>query len=866
MQRFLIDHAIANAWCNPQQDNQVVIAAKRLTRNNGELNRVTVMNRQFLLPESGKRYHVYQIGQILPVALGFKPGSGDWEPQRWIKFSDAMVDQKLIANLYTGTGINIPRFSTYYMFTNDRDLIFAVEIDTVVPINFNVDTLYLRLYSNAYYQSSQGDAVADYVVCNGKKITNMQKILDLQAEVNSYRPKIGSISCYVNGIQVEDISPLTAKVYDCVEYVYDSSVKRIVTFDVSSLPTFNSTLDNKHKYLLHYLNSSIDTIEYQDDIDIYIVHTASNGKKSGVYYHRNLESSHRMVTHRDYSIVVDFYDHIATALVDLLALPGFDIRTLKLEVTIRNSGYLRPLIFDNSRIFELYKLSDENIVKAMVGVMSSLQLWRAEVLEANAYTALMRARVPTITLEMVQNAYGYNAMSKIVGDTPSKTTLDSSRQTAPLPLALVENATVYEYDVNGYLLGFHHSVINTNYYATNNDTKLIEALSGKGSHRPDTVFGTDNLPLPEIDNYRVYMCFLNNGVPNENWRDITGSELYTVENNVLKWTNLQIGQFLVVRTDSTFLAYDVDVSSVDGTISLVVTQEEDRGNGYQLYPMNVPRGELDLFMNGRSLIKGLDYIVKFPKIHIVNRTHLIQPASTSVQKVHVRFTGFCKDDLSFEAIDDYGFIQHGYLSNNNRFDIRDDKVLRITVDGATIHREDLLYSEEHDGVSIVNPDNGKPYQVKDVIVPLKQLVDENTYSLRDKSILIDEAVSNYMTVKLPQPSRGDLMAIPSYYPVVSTFFSRIINALQDLEIPTSVVVSGLSDNGVLEVCAPFEHLLEFDPINPANGYDFKFVEAAPHRLNAVINLTLPQYRLLARIVKLYGHDLIDITSYVNFST
>lgn len=84
-----------------------------------------------------------------------------------------------------------------------------------------------------------------------------------------------------------------------------------------------------------------------------------------------------------------------------------------------------------------------------------------------------------------------------------------------------------------------------------------------------------------------------------------------------------------------------------------------------------------------------------------------------------------------DEIDDFGFVEHGFLSNNNRHDIRDDKVLRITLNGSLKDRNDLQFSEGHDGISIVNSLNGQPYQIKDIIVPLKQLVNENTYSLRE---------------------------------------------------------------------------------------------------------------------------------------
>lgn len=865
MQRYLIDHALKNVWCNPQQDNQIIIAAQRLTKLNGELNRFTLMNRQVSLPLQGKRYHVYQIGQLLPVTLGLNPIVNEWEPQRWIKFSDAIATQKVMINLYTAKGINIPRYSSYFMFTNDRDLIFAIEIDSKIKVDLNSERIYTRFYSNAYYETSRADAVEDFMHCNGLKVGTVQHILDIQTQVNNYRTKAGHVSCFVNGFLVNNISPLTAVIGDSIEYVYDSSVKKIVNFTVSDLHSFSSVLDDKYKYLLHYLDTSVDTIEFQDDIDIHVVYTNANGNKQGVYYHRNKVDSHRMVTHRDYSIVVNYFEYVANAMVELLDIAGTDIRSFELELVIRESGFDRPLIYDHSRIFELYKLEDSKIIQAMVGLNSSLPIWTAASLENNAYTYLMRAKVPTVTMSMVQNAYGYNSISKILADTPQKTIMSSGLRSVELPVGLINGSTIYEYDADGSLLGFHQHPLGVDYYCSSNDAVTVEGITGKGSHRPEVIFGTDNIPLPTVDNYRVYSCFLYNGEPNGVWRDITGSDDYTVENNVLIWQNHQYDQVLMVRSDKTFLAYDVELQSVDGTLSFVITEQEDRGDGVITYPLPVPMGELDIFLNGKSLINGLDYIIDFPKVHIVNKNFLNQPAASVTQNVHVRFTGFCSSDLKFDKADDYGFILHGYLSDNNRFDIRDDKVLRITVNGELKTRTDVVFSEEHDGVSITNPENGKPYQIKDIVVPLKGMTDADTYSMRSASIVIDKAVSDYMTLKKPEANRGDLMAIPSKYPVVSTFFSRVINAIKDEEISLAVVNSNLSDNDIINICLPFEPLLKFDPINDDNGYNFTFVQAIPHRFNTAITLTLQQYRLLTRIVKLYGQDRIDVTSYINIS-
>lgn len=864
MYRMLIDHAVKNVWCTPEQDRQLIFAAKRITRDNGELNKFPAMNRQIALPSNSKRYHVFQIGQIYPALLGLTNDDNLWVNESWVKFSDTITANKVLVNLYNINGVQVPRFTSYYMFTTERNLLFAIEIDPKINVDFNQDDIFIRFYSNAYYQSARADAVLDNMYATGSKVQNMQQILDLQHLCSVYKSKAGYVNSYVNGIEVNELSPITIQVGDVAEFVYDSSVKRVVTFTVSDLPTFHSTLDGKYKYLLHYVGGSNDTIEYQDDIDVHVVSVGTDGINRGLYYHRNNADSHRMVTHRDYSVVVDYFDHIANKLNALISDSPLDHREFKLKVTVRNSGYYRPLVQDNNRIFELYKLPDDKILQALTGIDSTVGVWKAENLEASAYTRIMRSRYSGITMSDIQEAYGYNSISKLVADTPSKTTSYSGRQVSTLPYALQSNSTIYEYDASGYLLGQYYHANGAEYSCVNAAATLIEAISGKGTYRPNVLFGTDNLPLPATDNYRVYMCFLNGGIPNNEWRDITGSEQYKVVNGKLVWNNLQYNQYLMVRDDSTFLDYDLSISFVNGVLSFTLSEEENRGAVYTPNKLPVPLGEIDLFLNGKSLINGLDYIVKFPVVYILNKTYLAQPALTQEQKIHVRMTGFCNSDMTMDKVDDYGFVQYGFLSNNNRFDIRDDKVLRITIDGAVKHRTDLLFSEEHDGVSSTDPANGRPYQIKDVIVPLKQLTDANTYTLREKSLTIDKIVSQYMDVKLPQPLRNGLNVIQSKYSLVSPFISRIIDALIDEEIPSVVINSYLSDVDIIAQCKAFETLLKVDPSNPELGIDKRYIRIIPHPNGTVISLSMAQYKFLQRVVKLYLDGLVDISSYVNF--
>ena len=165
MENFLIKHAIDNVWCNPDQDNQLIFKAFRITKDLGVLNRFKLMQREVLLPYSSKYFHVYQIGQLHPRVLGLFTQGPDWVVEQWRSFKDASNILKIIISVYTAKGVMLPLSKCFYMFTKERDLVFAIEIDSRIKTNLDLEDVFFRFYTNAYYQSARSDAEQDFIQC-----------------------------------------------------------------------------------------------------------------------------------------------------------------------------------------------------------------------------------------------------------------------------------------------------------------------------------------------------------------------------------------------------------------------------------------------------------------------------------------------------------------------------------------------------------------------------------------------------------------------------------------------------------------------------------------------------------------------------
>lgn len=846
---YLIDHAKKNVWCTPDQDFQVILAPKRLSPKNGSRNTVRVLWTDITLPNKTDWWFVYQIGEITPELVGL--GS---KQLQWISLMDHCNAQLLIADLYTAKGLQFPRYDSFLLHTPDGNLILAVKRRARIA-DLNVEQPFLRLYSNAYFASKDAADTDNGIEVNGFKVDtadNLSKFLAKWRKVKTYK---GKAYGFVNGYRVQDLNITTVAIGDLVEYVWDSSIKQVVELAVKDLPSFTSTLDKKAKFLLHYPGKqAVETIDYRDDADFFLIKRSTDAVFQGVYYHKNAEDAVRMVTHRDYAIPATYVQDYANQVPAVS-----NLMDLSVIIHIRESGYKRRLVNEAHRIKELYKLGENELIQAMLGTESTVPGWQAASLESSQYPAIMRAPSPdAITRLMVQEAYGYNAISKLIADTPQ--VLPKGERWFKLPYGLQNNSTIYEYDKNGVLLNWYLHISGEQYAPRSAQCYYIEGIVGLGGVELSTVYNEASTTLDPQVSYRFYVCNLWNNEPDGVWTDVTGNaDYYDVVNGTVMWKVDQTKYYTAIKNDTRFLATFLDLDYRDGILRFTVNVNEMRTDGV-VYPgrAELPFGQLDLWVNGRPLIEDLDYYVNWPEICLVNKEYLIPG---KLQRITIRATGFCNRDLTRDKPGDIGFVKYGLLSSNRRFDVRDDKVLRVVADGALRHRNQLSFAEADSGVRLEGLRNGAPYQISEIIVPLQGLTDEDTYSLREKSLAVDKQVSDYLSVKLPEPAQVNPNPIPTLYSVYSPFCSKVIYDLQQKILTTDEVQNTNSDLAVRQLLKGYEWLLAYDPVRRGVP-DPLYVSIHPHNLKTETVLDVYQWRFLRRAIRLYLNDKVDITKFV----
>lgn len=845
MSDYLIDHALKNVWCTPDQDNQVIIKPARISPYAGVFGSWKVLWTSMRLPVAGARFHLFQIGQVHPHVLNLFPSL-----EQWTTLADSSMRNKTICDLYTVDGLQLPRTETWYRVTEERNVIVAIKENKKIPIHFNEDPLYIRVYNNQYFNSQRAHVDQETIYIAGGTLTSTEQLLALQSDFEAHKQLAGGVYCFRNGYKIKEISLLTCQVGDVVEFVHDTSIEKVIDFKLSGLSTFDSVLDTKGKYLLHYAGGLGETIDFYDDLDVFLINGTT---QTGIYYHKNSKDAVRMLTHRDYSVPVSY---VATYLQKHAT--ALDFNNAYLRFHIRKSGYHRPLVNEHHRIKELYKLSDTQIKAALVGMEATAEVWRASELEQSAYLRLMEARARDITREQVVDAYGYNAVVKLLAEPILATEVFNSQLVAPVPYRYQANATAFEYDADGLLVHWANHSNGTLYNCTRPETALVEFVAGLSGPAIDDTYDQSTQTLNPAYDYRYYIALKGTDIREAVWTDVTGdTSKYVLTGNLLSWA-VSATHHTLVRSNQRNLVREYSLTMPDGLLRFNLVQETSVDGQLQDRVLLVPMGELDIVLNGRSLIPNLDYFIDFPTVTICNKAYL---AAEGNQSVLVRYKGLCQADFTHQDANEFGFIQNGRLSVDQQYDLRDDKILRIQVDGRLKLRSSLVFNEDTASFELTHALNGKPYLIKDGIVPLKALTDQDTYAYRARSQAVDQAISNYLTLHLGTANPESLNPISERYTLFSPFLSKLIMDLKDGTLSDPLLKQQYNDSQLRTLIDSYLPLLAVDPIHVDNRPPADFVQIHPHQYSTVVDLDIYQYTLMNRVIRLYAKDLVTLSNH-----
>lgn len=832
MENWLVAHAVRNAWQRPSNDGVLNIAPNRITPTTGVIGFVRDGRAAIPLPGDGW-WHVYTVDK-----LHLNYGNIKIAPDRWKKLSACVNAMSAFMLLYNDRGTSFPLDKARVMKRSSGQLLLALPQSDRYSWLDN-ETLYWRIYAGY-----DGGDYAGLVLPTTVEFWDTPNGTQIQRACDRYRElqaaKKGHVTFWLNGVLTDSPVPSDIATWDDVEIHVDGRVKRVVDFRCGDLSTFQSTLDGKRKYLLHLPKGS-DTWTLNNDVEIHVLR-----ERSGRYYWKHRHLSLRNVTFNDLSIPTERISQLRNSFSNLN-----DIDDLVIRVVIRDDYLRTPVLYNAQHIHDLYRLDDELIVSAMTGVNSTVPEWLAKNLEQADYNRVAAAKFENITRDLCTGAYGYNAVSRYSADTPQKLILDNGVWRCTLPDLLASKSVVYEYDGNGMLLGWSRHAGTTDYRAKNATARIVEAIAGDVADAAHIVDNAPDFTIPDGINVALWLRTLKSGAATNEYTPAVEGTDYTRLDGQIIWTVDRTRRWPTVIYDDVHLLFEQTVNVNQGQIRVPIL---GRSTTEPVRTLWTPMETIEVWLNNHPLVFGIDFVLKWPEIVVVSKAWI---SDGDTNKVTVRARGV----TGVTRVPKTGFVSSGLFSNNNRFDVRDDKVIRVVAGGGLLTRGDVVFREDNTVGTDVVPD-GFPFMVDDPTIPLRTLVSEDTYALRDIARDMDTRTEEYLTTFFPTPPPVNPVPLQSWYHLFSPLLNKL---LWDYKNKNLILVEDDPQNRISttqldRVMVGYIDLLQFDPAYI--GYDKAFVRMHPHALYQVVEVDELGFAFLDRVNARYLNSGVQLNQYL----
>lgn len=911
MKTTLREYALRHIWAEPHQDHQYMVKPNRLTRDLGARQTVNVMWEAINLPQprdESTSYHVYAIGKLPPKFLTLSL------PYRsWVKADEqAHIDQTVI-EVTTDNGMNIPLQHCYLYYSDEHTLLLAIERSTVdlgvfdmvnpygqtitTAVNLDNIGIYVRFYHNAFLQTHRWLNNPASVVLN-----HLSWVIDSESTFSTILASYQSLSptqkkqtvWYLDGWVSNAPTTWNKNLLGRrLGFTIDGTIKKTVMKPLSSLVGFKSIKDYRHDKLLMIDTTNKTEIDYQDDIDFYLVGGTTN-TFIGVRLNRMNPATIRQVTHNSWSINGDEINRLINANPKLT-----DQGDLYLLAVIRQGGNALSMSGRADRLDDLCLLNDDQYQQALAGVNSSVDFWTAAALENAPFNKVLSAKSNEMADQDIEDALGYWTIAKNIVKSqyqiPASKIVDlTSYYAESLYKDTVDHhpLTIWGYNEQGRLISYFtvdqptDQLDLTNSYQ--NGVRTIEVIQGrlartadpKGIY-PDSAVVTD--PLMTVYGCRHYVCNIVGQTLDYDWIDVTDQAyvsytpatdttppIATWNYNLLAAANL----YPCTKVASAVCVWEITFERTDARlkdaveIALTTTDSGFYRNVCGLF------GYVDVFLDGYPLIHGLDYIV--------NKTGTITVLKQIAEHINPTFIvraygyGDPQTNTVYPA-KEIGFVKQGLISKDGVYRPHIDREERVIIGGFL--RPSVAWAEKDPAANPLTEQQvfadpglistaldefgtqvssfsieGKPYAIYDYHPIVDIMTTRPTTPLLQTALKRDQAVSEYLTPRLAEtPTTLEYIAWDRwllYSPILNYYISHwnnpnpLVNGQSDVN--DLMIQDWEDDDQLLLMTKPIVN--RFKHCDPAFGqWSDHYIEVDAVAYEKDYYLTAKQYATIKRL-------------------
>lgn len=831
---LVLREAVSTAWLNPHVDRQYTLKPSQITPDGGASRIYRLPHTTYWLPSTNRKYVLFEIGQIDPSLLGVEEWITDWTT-----LSSLCGRQELIINMHINHRMLL--LSTAYIKrTTNHNTIIAVDYLDNKELLDSEYPMYIRFYSNAWYTTATGSAAVGTEV-NGMRITSAGDASTIIAEANTKAALPGQTMIYHNGVYVSALTTADVAVGDYVEWAYDSSGTSYADVPITDMPHFESSLDSKRKYLcLAQDNARMDQFEFYDDVEIYVCNTEDDAfgtpRTAGVYYSRINASDIRMVTHRDYSIDSNRLSTLIGQQDGRIAYTGAFLR-----IFYRNAYGSKTVPSDANNIDDMYLTDRETRKMLMVGGVASIPQWQAARLEASPYIRWIGISRQDINFNNLRGVFSWHGMYAIT-QTGSVTGTNVS-----IPPVMEEGGKMYRFTNTGELKDVVDitAVVGAGGVTTvPADVTSVMFVPGNNISSIDELETTSNQTNDTVSSYDERRYFRRSG---QAWQQArTPVDFNYNLDGTVSWSPQHEGNDKVKRNAGLYHSRDIVITENDISKAYPIVT----GGGFA--QTGLPMGRLDIWINGKRGIRGLDYTVDYPNFRVINRGYYTDGTAINV---HLLYWGLSPD----EGDPEFGFIKHRLLNYNTTYDVTKYRFKDIFIEGMRALPSELAYSEDRSGTMDARFREGAPYTVERPIGHVPTAAYAGLVESREESIVKEKAISDYLTIYAPEAEITTPVVIPSKHAVVSTLMHKLI---EDISAGTLVLTnSDMSEAAVGFVLSNYRAEVAADITN--RDLDWDFIVVHPSGRTAQTTVTSLQYSFLQAVNRYRLRDRVILTTYLN---
>lgn len=850
-------YALNHIYMASRQDTQFRFSLVQVTKPALPVRRsVVIADKTRLLPNQVDKFHVYLLGSVPVNFLNLARKTLTWSKDLWVNLEEDMNARQFIAQLYDDLGRIIPRKNVYYSVWNDGGLVFAVLED--VPLHRTYDLrrpLFVRFYSNERFTHAM-NAGEVAIRCRSTVVTNNADKLALQNEVSQLEASGGLAMVYVDGLYADRVT-LNIPDGSTVEYLYDASIISKEVYPIVSLTTFDSTKDDTVKYLLHR-DFVVDDVQFEDDLELYITYE-QDYLVHGLYYYQHVNTALTNVTDKDFALNSQFVNQQAQQLSDLTS-GAFNDKSITLLT--RRSTRTRRRVYNATKLHEFYKLPSHLEKVVLNSTADTVSDFRCEALENSDYFKLAAAtRITDLTQELAMSAVGYDGAVYAYGQTPVAT---QGNPEVAIPALYRAGAVAYEYSGEGRLLRYSNA--SGPLHIASADAAFVEFIQGIQETAPTHLYDVDELIPLRASEYRVLAAHFDGLTPISPWEDITDLPACQYTPAGVTVSGISVSKKIRIFYFDRPYIRDYALPLVDGVLVFPLTVWEDRGPGAANHLIDHSYATLEVFLNGYRLTPQIDFFVNYPYIAICNKRYLDH--SQTDQQLHIRMTGFNLDPAEINQREVSGFVTHGALTRNSKYDVSDDKVLSVFIDGQLVDRSAIRISEDDNVVRTEDLLNGLTYSLAPRMLSLRSITSLSTLPYYNEAKALDDRISALYNAIFPEPEVHAPVVIANKHYLYSITLTKILYDLLDGNIPSELYTRAYDDT-VIHGLLTDQYALEFglEPIR-ANLPEH-FVEIHPHPLLTPIQVNLHQYRFIANVARILTADTpvkLNLTDYLTITT